>query len=257
MKFILIFISCSLFATENYKILTDEEYKIALHALLNTSDYELFSEKTILSKITHQNSFLDIGPGPGSLTKKIMPYFSETTIIEPNQVYFDDFTGVKKFRGTLDEFTTECKYDFILCSHMLYHIPPTEWENTIAKMVSLLNPGGKLAIVMEYPDSDLNSFREEFNPTYLPSLIEETKNFPVTDTYISSHANTTQTESEMVTLLRFLILEDCFTYDEYQQLTPHEKEVIKTKLEQKAKASWTLDGQYKLHWKQIIVFISN
>ena len=75
--------------------LSDEEYQLAFDIMGKTSIhetqiFEIFI-KNIESKIQYKNSFLDIGAGPGSLTKQISPYFNETTVIEPNKFYYSKY----------------------------------------------------------------------------------------------------------------------------------------------------------------------
>ena len=44
--------------------------------------------------------------------------------------------------------------DFVLCSHVFYHIPRSEWESTLLHLMGWLAPGGVLAVALQNPRTD-------------------------------------------------------------------------------------------------------
>jgi len=52
--------------------------------------------------------------------------------------------------------------DFVLCSHVFYYIPRTEWVATIHQLIGWLAPGGVLAIAIQNPDTDCMDMVKHF-----------------------------------------------------------------------------------------------
>ena len=158
-------------------VLSEEQYKVDYDALESTSDFEIENEviDQIKQRITNQiiktKSFLDIGCGPGRITKVLSSLFESTTVIEPNSCQLESFrehSQIKFYNTTFEDYykkigalasspsvATSCtaasideveKFDFILCSHVFYHIPDENWTSVIGELkpsicifISLLN----------------------------------------------------------------------------------------------------------------------
>jgi len=121
----------------------------------------------VIASLKHRRRFLDIGAGGGDLTIPTSQSFGETTIVEPNekQTAFlkrrcPQFTIYKGRWETAD--LGEKRFDFILCSHVLYYIEEGKWLPTIDKMYRHLEPSGCTAIVLQSPIGEVASFFNQF-----------------------------------------------------------------------------------------------
>jgi len=136
---------------------------------------ELVRIGEVLGGLRRRRAFLDIGAGGGDLTIPLSASFAATTVVEPNaaQVAF--------LRGQRPEF--ECihasfedvdldgrRFDLILCSHVLYYIPPGRWLHTVAKMYDHLAPGGRLVLVVQSPVGQVAEFFNTFTTYDAPIL---------------------------------------------------------------------------------------
>src|SRR5262249_36939953 len=57
----------------------------------------------------------------------------------------------------------DAKGDLVLCSHVLYYIPHSEWRPTVARMASWLTPVGALTIVLQNHETDCMRMLEVFH----------------------------------------------------------------------------------------------
>jgi hypothetical protein len=53
--------------------------------------------------------------------------------------------------------------DLILCSHVLYYIPQTEWLPTVVRMASWLAPAGALVLILQNHETDCMRMLEAFH----------------------------------------------------------------------------------------------
>lgn len=120
----------------------------------------------IISSLQSKNNFLDIGSGFGNLTLLLSKQFSETTIIEPNKVYFDEVMKsgkIKGFNKSWEEVILNDGFDFILASHIFYYLDKKEWVNQINRMLDKVCPNGKLIIVLQSEKSKLYKIPNKFS----------------------------------------------------------------------------------------------
>lgn len=148
----------------------DLEYKRQLKLFVQSSTekgIELVKIGEVISELVHRRSFLDIGAGGGDLTIPISQSFKETTVVEPNEKQADFF------RRRCPEFNVyndlwekidlgSRRYDFILCSHVLYYILEGHWLSTIEKMYEQLEDGGRIVIVLQSPLGEVADFYNQF-----------------------------------------------------------------------------------------------
>ena len=114
-------------------------------------------EESVLSRLARTDALLDVGAGPGLITLPLSTHFDHIGIVEPDPVYCLEAarkglsTGkmVTAFSGAWhDAHFGEQQFDLIVCAHVLYFVAEEEWDRFIQKMVPLLAPGGRIAIVM-------------------------------------------------------------------------------------------------------------
>ncbi|MDQ7830810.1 MAG: class I SAM-dependent methyltransferase [Desulfovibrionaceae bacterium] len=156
----------------------EKTYQRQLRLFTNASvekGMELVKIGEILSGLRRRETFLDIGAGGGDLTIPLAGSFRKTTVVEPNS------RQIAHLRGQRPEF--ECirssfaqadlgdrRFDFILCSHVLYYIHPGMWLPTVAKMHDHLAPGGRLVLVIQSPIGQVAEFFNAFASYDVPVL---------------------------------------------------------------------------------------
>jgi precorrin-6B methylase 2 len=128
---------------------------------------ELVKVGEILAELGHRRYFLDIGAGGGALTIPISQSFGETTVVEPNELQASflrrrcpHFKVYSDLWGNVD--LGSKRYNFILCSHVLYYIGEGDWLTTIEKMYTHLEAGGRIAIVLQSPLGEVADFFNQF-----------------------------------------------------------------------------------------------
>lgn len=141
-------------------VFTDKQYSEVVDfydARINRSLVPLIREK-ILQPGRKYESFLDVGPGMGTLTREVAPAFQHVDVIEPNRDYLDNFKQPPAFKVCHDLLEdadiAKGQYDLILCSHIYYHIPKHLWKKCLMKTYEGLKPGGSLVLAMSASRGD-------------------------------------------------------------------------------------------------------
>ena len=148
----------------------DGEYQrqLALFSQSSTEKgIELVRIGETIARLARRRSFLDIGAGGGHLTIPISTSFDATTVVEPNArqaAYLR--RRCPQFQIINDVWDKVAlgseRFDFILCSHVLYYIAEGRWLDTIAKMYTHLDDQGCLAIVIQSPIGEVADFFHYF-----------------------------------------------------------------------------------------------
>jgi SAM-dependent methyltransferase len=157
----------------------DAEYRRQLSLFTNCcteKPTELVKIGEVLAGLKQRRRFLDIGAGSGYLTIPISEEFAETTVVEPNTIQaaylrrrcpgFNVYQG-----GWQDADLGDRRFDFILCSHVLYYIEEGRWPETIEKMLDHLEPGGCAVIVLQSSTGEVADFFNQFT-RYDVSVLE-------------------------------------------------------------------------------------
>ncbi len=255
MKFLVCF--SSLLGVESPSFLSDKEYQTSFAILTKAAHHQRLISDEIAQRIKkgeiQRGNFLDIGCGPGTITRELMPYFASTTVVEPNREFASLFSEetVSVHPISLKDFHTDARFDLILCSHVLYHIPQEEWRQTIDKMMQLLSADGVLVIAMESPGSKTDLFRRQFNENYLGSVLKEANAqcFDVEAVY-SKYFYEIDNSDDLFSLCRFLVLGNCFTPESYSAL-PTEKRVA---IDEEIRAFVKTQSNEFLDWNQELLF---
>lgn len=148
----------------------EAEYKRQLDLFTRSSTekgIELLKIGEIIAGLKKRENFLDIGGGGGDLTIPISQSFGKTAIVEPNEKQAAMFQkrchGVKVYNDLWEKVDFgKQRFDFILCSHVLYYIEKGKWLSTIEKMHRHLEDGGTIAIVLQSPVGEVARFFNHF-----------------------------------------------------------------------------------------------
>lgn len=122
-----------------------------------------------------KNSALDVGSGLGLFSYKISKFFKKVVCLEPDQKSieysqkrFINLANVSFVNDTfLEHDFKDHKFDFISAIASIHHM---DFETALIKMVSLLNPGGKIIILGLYRESSLSDLLISL-VAMLPNLI--------------------------------------------------------------------------------------
>lgn len=144
----------------------DGEYQRQLAVFVQScteKGIELVKIGELIAGLPQRRSFLDIGAGGGDLTLPISSSFEATTVVEPNPLQAQRLQRrCPGFRVVSDHWDRvdlgSERFDFILCSHVLYYIPEGAWLTTIEKMHTHLESGGCIAIVIQSPMGEVAEF---------------------------------------------------------------------------------------------------
>lgn len=141
------------------------------------SFYDRTDEKQIVSaylKAWLQNKYfdsvLDIGAGTGVFSSVFQEHSKALTLIEKDDVFLKSLK--KKFKHAecihtkIEDYTFTQSYDLIFLSHVLYYIPPTQWETLLQSLLSKLNKNGSLIVVMNTDSGDWWSIFRHFYKKY-------------------------------------------------------------------------------------------
>jgi SAM-dependent methyltransferase len=157
----------------------DREYKHQLECFVKSSTekgIELVKIGELIARLAQRQSFLDIGAGGGDLTIPVSQSFEKTTVVEPNEIQADYLRRrCPRFAIINDYFDRadlgQQRFDFILCSHVLYYIPEGRWLETIAKMYSHLEKDGCIALIIQSPIGAVAEFFRHFT-NYEVNILE-------------------------------------------------------------------------------------
>lgn len=142
--------------------------------------------------MTKNQSLLDIGAGNGDYLLLILSYLGNPQglnylLLEPSidlanilhrrTSEFPQSSRIEVINKTWEDFMSDKKFDYIVASH-LYHIQPSTYEETFAKMVLSLADNGKLIFILRDID-DVHEFKKTFKPIlfnkdFTPKILDET-----------------------------------------------------------------------------------
>ena len=201
----------------------DAEYQrqLALFVQCSTEKgIELVKVGEILAELGRRRYFLDIGAGGGALTIPVSQSFGETTVVEPNELQASFLRrrcpGFKVYNDFWQKVDLGSRrYDFILCSHVLYYIGEGAWLTTIDKMYAHLEAGGRIAIVLQSPMGEVADFFNQFtryDVQVLELWCELAERYGDSAIEVRYFMNEIWTESleDMVTIGLFLLIDPRF-----------------------------------------------
>jgi trans-aconitate methyltransferase len=140
---------------------TTPEYTKAFHTFLEHTDEKDKEQQWLDSQVRELmrlGTAIDAGAGTGKLTRWLTDRFTRVLGIEPNPSLAAEFRVTCPMAilipQTILAANLQVAADFIVCSHVFYYIPRTEWEVHLRQLISWMAPGGVLAITLANPDAD-------------------------------------------------------------------------------------------------------
>lgn len=133
---------------------------------------------------------LDVGSSDGALIENLIDKLStqlktkiEIIALEPDQETFSHLrekfekvscvkTGwsVDCLLTNLEDYLSKRKYlhkfDLILCSHVFYHLKPSQWNNIILTFQKRLEKKGKIVVILDSYGSPIYKFKKEIVPFF-------------------------------------------------------------------------------------------
>lgn len=145
------------------------EYHQAFQAFLDHTDQKLKAQQwlnRIVTMLPARRVFIDIGAGNGKVTSWFIDSFDHTIATEPNDSLRAELKKNCPQIEVLPESILNAKIadsgDFVLCSHVLYHIDSAEWMFTLERLVSWLSGDGVLVVVLQHHKSECMRMLQHF-----------------------------------------------------------------------------------------------
>lgn len=215
----------------------------------------------VLSQSQSKGSFLDIGAGPATITSRLAKFFKSTTVIDANQAFESIYReqGFITYMGNFQDIQLDTKYDLILCSHVLYHVPHPEWGAFLKKLYGSLRSDGKGLILMVAPKGKWHELRSSINPNYSNSdkvekaLKEQGISYdliPVQSVF------RVENYEDFRALVRLFTIDDCYLPDEYQSLSDNERKLIDQRIEDYIATCKQSDGSYEFMDEDMYISLS-
>lgn len=124
------------------------------------------NEKKVLADLLRKylggwefESFLDIGPGEGVVTREVAKRSQKTTVVEADGRFCEKLRKALPDAEVINSSITDAgfdggAFDFVLCSHVLYFVPLHQWNPLLARIISWVKPGGRLMVILNSSDSE-------------------------------------------------------------------------------------------------------
>ncbi|MBN8232715.1 class I SAM-dependent methyltransferase [Corallococcus macrosporus] len=221
--------------------------------------HQIVTER-LLPKLSAHPNLLDVGAGAGTVAERLAPLFDSLTLLEPNPAQSARFhhEKAKVLPLSLDGYDSKDRYDLVVCSHVMYHVPVSEWGGFIDRLLGFVRPGGTCLMVMAAARGPTHAMCREFSDTlyFSEHIVAEVqrKGLPheVLATMSGFAANTFE---EMETLCRFLVLEGCFTAEQLAALSPDDWRRLDARIRAHAERCRQPDGTYRLEQDEDVILI--
>lgn len=156
----------------------DEYYDHAFATFIKSTDQKENAKawiKEFLGGIEPKDTVIDAGAGNGALTKILARNFETVEAVEPNEALLAELatTGdnVVVHDQSISEATlAESTADLVLCSHVLYYIPQSQWEGILQRLLFWAKPGGRIVVVLQAEDTDCMKFFKKLRNEEFPIM---------------------------------------------------------------------------------------
>lgn len=144
----------------------DEYYDQVFTLFIKSTDQKQQADawlRDFLSRFPAHQRAVDAGAGNGILTRPVAEHFAEVVAVEPNPSLLAELaasgSNIRILPDTIEEAPVEAgRAEFVLCSHVLYYVPRPEWETLLHRLLSWVQPGGTLIVVLQAENTDCMKF---------------------------------------------------------------------------------------------------
>lgn len=148
-----------------------EPYKQAFQVFLDHTDQKRNAKRwleQVVGAMPVRQVFIDAGAGNGEVTRAFADAFDRTIAIEPNVYLLSQLQQAIPHAEAIAEPILKAKPtakgDLVLCSHILYYIPPEEWLAHLECLVSWMSPTGVTAVILQNRETGcMNMVHHFFN----------------------------------------------------------------------------------------------
>lgn len=239
--------------------LSSKDYKMAIDVLSKSSQHNRLITETIqehiLPQLNNSASLLDVGSGPGIIARNLQSSFSDLTAIEPNSEMqqFYEGSGIHLYQQEFAAFQSDKKYDLVICSHVLYHMPIDTMSDFITKLLFYTKEGGFCFIALMADKGQNHNLHNQFNPSYVnSSMVRQALNDLEVNYSVFTATNQFEaaTREDMLALCRFFVFEDCLNRGVLSQLTPAQKDALENEISSICDTLRHSDGIYRLNQEE-------
>jgi Methyltransferase domain len=144
-------------------------YKHAFQVFLDHTDQKRNAKRwlhQIVESLPSRTVFIDAGAGNGEITGALTGAFDRTIAIEPNGYLLQQLQqavpGAERIGDPILKAQPPAQGDLVLCSHVLYYIPPEEWLAHLERLVSWMSPSGVTIIILQNRDTGCMNMLHHF-----------------------------------------------------------------------------------------------
>lgn len=156
----------------------DEYYDKAFSTFIKSTDQKENAKTWItdyLNGLDTKYNAIDAGAGNGVLTAILAKHFETVQAVEPNETLLPELATAGKNVAILDQSILEAMLpqasaDLVLCSHVLYYIPQSEWDEIMKRLLYWTRPGGRIIIILQAEDTDCMKFFKKLRNEEFPIL---------------------------------------------------------------------------------------
>jgi 2-polyprenyl-3-methyl-5-hydroxy-6-metoxy-1,4-benzoquinol methylase len=244
--------------------MSPRDYATAFHLLSTTSRHTdniaRVVQERLLPRLPERPSLLDVGAGPGRLAQLLSPWFGSLTLLEPNreQIATLELEGARILHETLESYHSSERYDVVLCSHVLYHVPVAEWGGFIDRLLSFVRPGGYCVIALTAERGQSYQLQSDFKASSISSskVIQQLREKRLPHEVVAKMNGYSATSfEEMYTLCRFLVLENCYSAEELAAVSEDEVRQLDDRIRMHAERYRGADGVYRLEQQEDVIII--
>lgn len=217
-------------------------------------------EERILPRLPEQPALLDVGAGSGKVAERLAPHFGSLTLLEPNHNQIAGFKHEKAkiLLEPLERYHSREQYELVVCSHVLYHVPLSDWGAFIDRLLTFVRPGGYCLIVMAAGRGPTYELCRDFSERmlfgeHLLTTVQQ-KRLPH-EVLATMSGFVAKTFEEMHTLCRFFVLEGCYTSEQLAALSQDEARALDEKIRAHAERCRGADGVYRLEQDEDLIII--
>ncbi|MGE6763385.1 class I SAM-dependent methyltransferase [Corallococcus interemptor] len=210
--------------------------------------------------LSERPTLLDVGAGAGKVSEQLAPLFTSLTLLEPHPEQSAGFhhAKAKVLPVSLEQYASQDRYDLVICCHVLYHVPVSEWGGFIDRLRGFVRPGGTCLIVMAAARGPTHAMCREFSDTlyFSEHVAGELRRKSLPHESIPTMSGfAAKTFEEMYTLCRFLVLEGCFTAAQLAALSPEEARTLDARIRAHAERCLRPDGTYHLDQDEDVILV--